>query len=139
MPDNTFNVPVTVTDQRISDLLCNALEGGSNYWYTITAYTKPTEMVFQCMADTLPTQIFKHIDYPMNPGGSITIGDREDGRPHGAVFINSVITKEVLLQGLRVMSEKYPRHFADFIAENDDAETGDVFLQCCCFGEIVYG
>jgi len=37
------------------------------------------------------------------------------------------------------MAEKYPRHFHNFLEENDDAETGDVFIQCCLFGEIVYG
>jgi len=37
------------------------------------------------------------------------------------------------------MASEAPRHFADFIAENDDAETADVFLQCCLFGRIVFG
>jgi hypothetical protein len=32
-----------------------------------------------------------------------------------------------------------PRHFADVLNENDDAGTGDVFLQCCLFGEIIFG
>jgi hypothetical protein len=40
--------------------------------------------------------------------------------------------------GLKVMAEKYPHHWQDFVSENDDAITGDVFLQCCLFGEIVY-
>jgi len=37
------------------------------------------------------------------------------------------------------MAEKYPRHFANFAQEAEDAETGDVFIQCCVLGEIVYG
>ncbi len=27
----------------------------------------------------------------------------------------------------------------DMLAENDDATTGDVFLQCALFGELVFG
>jgi hypothetical protein len=44
-----------------------------------------------------------------------------------------------LAKGLQTMAEKYPRHFADFVAENDDADTGDVFLQCVVLGDVVYG
>lgn len=42
-------------------------------------------------------------------------------------------------RGLQVMAEKYPRHFGNLISDNDDAETGDVLLQCSVLGEIVYG
>jgi hypothetical protein len=37
------------------------------------------------------------------------------------------------------MADKYPRHIADILSENDDATTGDVFLQLCLFGDVVYG
>jgi hypothetical protein len=37
------------------------------------------------------------------------------------------------------MAQAYTRHFADFINQNDDAITGDVFLQCCLLGEVLYG
>jgi hypothetical protein len=37
------------------------------------------------------------------------------------------------------MQEQYPRHFSNFISENYDAETGDVFLQCCLLGKVKFG
>jgi hypothetical protein len=37
------------------------------------------------------------------------------------------------------MAADYPRHFADLVNENDDADTGDAFVQCCVFGEVIYG
>jgi hypothetical protein len=37
------------------------------------------------------------------------------------------------------MAREAPQHFADFLNENDDADTGDVFVQCCLLGEIRYG
>lgn len=37
------------------------------------------------------------------------------------------------------MAEKWPRHFGNFISENEDAETGDVFIQLALLGDIVYG
>jgi len=44
-------------------------------------------------------------------------------------------------RGLRLLSTTpaYAQHWADFLSENDDATTGDVFLQLCLYGEVVYG
>jgi hypothetical protein len=41
--------------------------------------------------------------------------------------------------GLQVMANQYPRHWNNFINDNEDADTGDVFLQCCLWGEVVLG
>jgi hypothetical protein len=130
--DFTVTVTTTITAQRISDLLCSAFEGGSNYWYTIKEYHAPAKLEFRSSPDV----IFRHLDYPLNEGGGLTIGDIED--PEN-VFIRPVLNRESIALGLQIMADKYPKHFGDFTAENDDAETGDVFLQCCLMGEIVYG
>jgi hypothetical protein len=37
------------------------------------------------------------------------------------------------------MRDQYPRHFADLVGEDDDAITGDVWLQLAVFGEVIYG
>ena len=42
-------------------------------------------------------------------------------------------------KGLDLMAGEHQRHWQDFINENDDADTADVFMQLCLFGEIVYG
>lgn len=104
-----FTVPHTVSRQRVEDLLINAYEGGSNYWAS---------------SDGPHTQAFE-------PGG-VDIEDVEEGDSH-------TLNLEALQRGLGIMAAHYPRHWANFISEDDDAETGDVFLQCCIFGEIVYG
>lgn len=49
------------------------------------------------------------------------------------------LDRAALLRGSDLMAEKFPHHFANVITENADAETGDVYLQCCLFGGIVYG
>ena len=46
---------------------------------------------------------------------------------------------DAMRHGLHLMSVKYPNHFADVMDENDDADTGDVFLQLSLYGEIVFG
>jgi hypothetical protein len=44
-----------------------------------------------------------------------------------------------MVRGLQLMADKYPNHFADFMQENDDATTSDVFLQLSVFGELIFG
>ena len=42
-------------------------------------------------------------------------------------------------KGLKVFAEKSPYQFGEWLLDNDDSITGDVFLQCCLFGEVKYG
>ena len=42
-------------------------------------------------------------------------------------------------RGLTVMAKKERKHFVDFLNEDYDETTADVFLQCCLFGEVIYG
>jgi hypothetical protein len=122
-------VSYPVTKQRISDLLCSAFEGGSNYWYIIAECVEPPVLEFRTSDKT----IFKHLDYPLNDGGGLLIGDQEDEDRQPILLDFAAIRK-----GLTLLAEKYPRHWADFLSENDDASTADVFLQLCLFGEVVY-
>ena len=132
--------PVTLEHQipldRIASLICTAMEGGIGYWSQIIGYDTPPELTWTMDGmdgdDPNPT-VFKHIDYPINKGGAVKLRDLEDD---GKVYRFNL---PKIQKGLRVMAEKYPRHFQNFIDENFDAETGDVFVQCCLFGEIVYG
>lgn len=116
--------------QRISDLLCCALEGGSNYWYMIEAYKQPMMWDF----DSNETE-GKHYaqDYPLNAGGALKISDMEDDDK--IYWLNM----DAIKKGLQVMADKFPVHFGDFLGEDEDAATGDIFLQCCLFGDIIYG
>ena len=49
------------------------------------------------------------------------------------------ITIADVQKGLELMRDQYPRHYADLVEENDDAITGDVWLQLAVFGELIYG
>ncbi len=132
-----FNVKTTVEKKidlsRVEDLLICAFEGGSNYWYMIKRKVQPTEI-------THKSKVFNGEPYyltpALNPGGALVIVDREENIETAKEFtldLNSIKT------GLEKMALEQPRHMENFLKENEDAETGDVFLQFCLFGEIVYG
>lgn len=123
------SVAYEIPYERLSGLLSCALEGGSNYWYKIVG-SGAGKADFQYY----PDKRFSHIDNPLSTYGFLNIADREDETQAG-----HVLNLETIHRGLSLMAEKYPSHFQDFINDNDDAETGDVFLQLCLFGEIIYG
>jgi len=128
--ERPLTVTANITKQRISDLLCCAFEGGSNYWYQITKFIKPPKLEFRSDDKT----IFRHLDYPLNKGGALMIGDDDDPK-HNPTRLDL----DAIQNGLQLMADKYPSHYADFIMENEDASTGDVFLQLCLFGDVIYG
>ena len=116
---------IKVADQRIQDLLCCALEGGSNYWIAGCRKGYPA-------GKTREDYKFPHLELPLTEGGSLIIDPGEGEEP-------KTLDRAACLRGLQVMADKYPKDFADFLAENDDADTGDVFLQCALFGEVIFG
>lgn len=114
----TINLP----DQRIEDLLINAFECGCSYW----------------LDSAVPLTLGQRLDYTAVVAGTqeleCALNDPEDvkgGLP--------ILNREQLLKGLQLMAEKAPRHFANILSEDDDAETADVFLQFVLIGEIMYG
>jgi hypothetical protein len=145
----TVAVPLFVPLERLGDLLTSGLEGGIGYWATITKYHKPegdpSTWEYRSSRDS---DVFPHIDYPMNRGGYIILENRlaEDDEPK-----HHKLDREALERGLTVMAhgglgqdEKQPdkhwrHHFANFWKEEGDAITGDVLIQCSVLGDIVYG
>lgn len=115
------------SDERLQDLLCCALEGGSNYWYWIKSFNYPDNETKYSLGIE-----FAHLQLPFK-GGSLTIGDRFDQLP------DKTLDRAAIDRGLQVMLEKYPKHYADFLHEDEDADTGDVFLQCALYGEVIFG
>lgn len=132
----TVTVQHEITRERIGDLLCSAFEGGSNYWYRIEESHAPSTYQYRCF----PDKIMSHIDYPLNPDGSIVVSDYF-GLSVGDRIKKRKLSYATIKRGLRLMSQsdEYAHHWRDFLAEEDDGTTGDVFLQFCLFGEVIYG
>lgn len=123
---------ITITRDRLSDVLCSALEGGSNYWYWLEGKVEPTVWEFE----SDPPRERSHYlnDYPLNPGGALLIRDVEDEESHGTMCLDA----QTIQWGLTILSQKYPQQIADILSEQDDANTGDILLQCALFGDIIY-
>lgn len=125
-----FELTLALDKRRVADLLCEALDAGAGCWCRMADTIAPPR-------DKLVVHLgehYAHVDYPLSEGGALVLTVRlEEPSPEYR------LDWEAIQKGLAVMASKYPRPFGDWLAEKDDAETGDVFLQCCLFGEVRYG
>lgn len=126
---------VDVPMSRITDMLVGAIEGGSGYW---CQQFLPLPASGDIVADIRAN------------GGSIWYSEEQFWTRGGGAHVEfdkptdedpgfRDIGMDQLKMGLATMAQIAPRHFADLVNENDDAETSDVFLQCVLFGEIIFG
>lgn len=126
-------VALSIPLKRIADLLCAGFEGGINYWAVIGARVQTPEarnFLFE------EGRVYVS-ELPLSPGCSVQLGVNGDTTASQPKC--KPLNLETVEQGLAIMAKEYPRHFADFLGGGDDAETGDVFIQCCVFGELIFG
>lgn len=128
---------ISITVERVMDLLIGALEGGSNYWYYIIGNQYPSD------TSKIPVGSFNIMECSVWGDGSVTICNKEDYHHYGADdsrLKTWLLNEEAMRKGLELMvTKEYIRHFSDFVNEDDDANTADVFFQLSLFGEIIYG
>lgn len=127
--------------ERMRDMLTCAFEGGSNYWYTVNedktvlAEGLKYEDFQEGGKCTDPDNYAHPLEIiPFTKGCSLFIEDKNEPDEPG-----KRLDRAALKTGLQIMADTYPRHFADMQQQNDDACTGDVYLQCCLFGEVIFG
>lgn len=111
-----LNVPVS--RQLLMDLLCTAVEGGSNYWAQFSKAERTPDL-----------------DYL-----SVHVREQEAS---GCARVSRTVTADDLALGLeRLATAKFAtatQHLADALSEDGDATTADVVLQMTLFGDVVYG
>lgn len=135
----TVTIPVEIKLEDIVSLLVSAMEGGSNYWIDEVTlnigdlkredFTNQNGKYHELYKLAYESVFYAAI---LVPECSWDIMDAEDDNK------KHTLSRSSFENGLKVMSEKYPHHFNDILAENSDAITGDVFLQCCLFGDVLY-
>lgn len=126
----------TTDHENLVNLLSVATYG--NYWPLIKAYKSDAEKGLfdgcDCREDKWATALLK--------GKGVVVYDcyeMDSELSEGEEPTKYHLTIEGVKKGLELMRDEYPRHWADLAEEEDDAITGDVFLQLAVFGEVVYG
>jgi hypothetical protein len=125
-----LSVPMTITGKRIADLVVTAFEGGSNYWIERVELVHPQDALLPKPGPISPWYALAEVyDAEFN----IRIDVLEETTP---VYL----TRASAAAGFRRLAEQFEStHWADFLEENEDADTADVWLQLSLFGEVVFG
>ena len=100
--------------EDIINLLYSGFEGGINYWASVGL------------------EGGNHWTDIENPDWCVVVYDNETDDVLGRLNIKS------LKLGIQSMANIARSHYDNFLIEDYDAETGDVFIQCCLFNELVY-
>lgn len=114
---------LSVDDSLIKDLLIDALEGGSNYWYFLPELPKreKNEGVYDAILRVSST-------------GEIPVHDLEDEE-----LKLGAITYQNMLDAFILISQEQPIVFGDMLNENFDANDADVWFQYVVMKELVFG
>lgn len=121
---------VSIPLRRVAFLLHSAYQGCA-YWAQIAGYEEPP-VVRAVLHEPTPA-----VDYPLT-GGAVLISNAPAEFPRGNVRIVR-LDLAAIERGLRRLYDTHPRHYCAFVTGNEDAITGDVFLQLCLYGWVVYG
>lgn len=131
-----MEIALNVSDKMIANLLCCGFEGGVGYWCRIMDERMPPAPRSVLDEGKKNARVYPHIDYPLTGGAVICrLYEEETDEEYKPLVLDGAAIK----RGLLVMAEKNPRHFGDFLAGREDSTTGDVFIQCCLLGSVIYG
>ena len=120
-----------LTLEQFEDIIVNAMELGSNYWYLVN----PIEFRVSLQGkegDPLSTRIAQTLYNDKT--FFIGVYDLEDPS-----YLLGTLTQESLLKALEIAYTRYTSHYTNFISGNGDAETSDVIFQLAVMGELVFG
>lgn len=124
-----------INRERVADLLCGALEGGSNYWYNLpdleNVMKLTKEMKGQPIVDRIITAVYDH-------GASIEVYDIEEYSIDNENTPLGYFNLESIKSGGEILFSDFPSDFADILKEQDDAGTADIWFQLCIMGKVRY-
>lgn len=126
-----FKIEIEISEERIAYLLCCAWEGSMTGQWAGEATGGETGWPYTTKG---PMRLL--LDEPIVIEVQADRGDKRNGTKY-------VLDRAAVARGLSLLlspESKLPsRHAAALLNDDCDAETGDVFLQLCLFGEVVYG
>ena len=137
--NQTVKVTIEIPVRNIVDLFITAKDGGIDHW------AKSMDCFRTDVSDTEG-----HVEDRIGHGSIRIITNAEDWNRLFDIDFDMERQGPGRLRPYRrglddvqkafgIMANKYPRYFADFMTDDTDVTTADVFVQLCCFGEVIFG
>jgi len=128
---STITITQTLEVNDFKNLLYNAWHY-SHYWLDLKCDPAVdwynAKFPETCDLPSIEDKLWAYLE----AGNKVSCYDKEDVQKFS-------LTWAMILEGTRVFVQDFSNHYEDFLTENDDAITADVWLQCVCFGDVVYG
>lgn len=153
-----YGITIKVTPQQIADLIISAFEHNSmtRAWVAAVRVTHPAQKQISFVTGDsnwyADHRLYDKASNVAPNGFSITVWEIEDesiyegdlpedgqGDLPDGLKKHEGIDLMRLLRGFEIMAEKSPYQFSEFMADNPDAITADVWFQCVVLGDVVYG
>lgn len=128
MKKYTVTITKQLTEEDITDLIVDGLEGGIGYWACLNNTTEVFEKYYKENPELATSEIVAKI---ILDGGSVRIEDGYDD-----VEPKYDLTLDRLLKGIEINAKERPW---DSDLDNYDADTCDAIIQYAVFDELVFG
>ena len=125
-----MSVTINITKEQRENLLCSAIEGGSNYWYYFN--TKSCQAIDNIAPKDGKTPFVDRLYTALEKGLTVAVQDCDTMKTIGQLSIESIE------KGEQLMADKYADDFADIVADTDDANTADIWFQLAVIGRVEY-
>ena len=124
-PTDLFHFSITqertLSRDELADIMVAALEGGSNYWYTMdTAQSDKGGAEYWSQAPVY---------------GHVTLAYADDPDEYGWRRVDL----DAVLQAMRELAQRRPATYGRLIENDYDADDADALLQLAAFGDILFG
>lgn len=119
-----MKIEIDFKEDRVKDLIASALDAGIRYWCRSFRVMPGKKDATRACA------------VPLDTNGKIVLTLREPIKSDGLVDYS--LDRRAIEKGLSLFPLMMPNQFGRWLANKDDAETGDVFVQLCLFGEVVF-
>ena len=128
-------VGFSIDYEKFEDLIVTALEGGINYWADFPDQEYDAIRKWSKNNGISEEPFSKKFSKYIWSGYSVSVIDADEPDDGEIGQISLEIIKN---EGWQLFSEQ-TEHFFDFINDNADAITADVWFQCCSLRGVVYG
>lgn len=137
-----MDVKIEIPAARIADIMITAIEGN----HMVRSWCRGIFLEKPHAGDNYPRYKTEHgessiwyADPALYEEGGFVMKLEEISDERTGKITRHTLRPSDFAKGLHIMATKHPKHFGDFMAENEDIFTADVFLQCVALQEVIYG
>lgn len=136
-----MKIVLDIPAQKIADLMVTAIEGNymTRAWCNGVFLIKPKS--YEKSIDIKDTSPWYSKGGVYEKSFEICVEEIIDESKHasGSNIKKHTVGSVQMAEAFRLMSEQYGWHFGNFMSDDYDTVTADVFLQLAALGEVIYG